>query len=98
MGIILISFSILFVLILEHRINLRQKYQHYTERFTRYYIDFLVILLAAASILGIFCLLSFIKLPGFVVECILIFLTTYSLFVILPIRAFDGVLGKIFRN
>ncbi len=98
MGIILISFGILFVLILEHKINLRKKYQIYTERFTRYYIDFLVMLLALSLEFGIFCLLSSINLPGFVIECIIIFLTIYALFVILPIRSIDGLLGKIFRD
>lgn len=98
MGIIIFTILSLVVLRVEYTLRLRTKYQTFSSRFTKYYIDFIVLLLILAVISVFIYLLSLISFPIFLIYYILIFAMLYSLFIILPIKSFDEFLKKIFNE
>lgn len=98
MGIFVLVFIGLLVLIVEHKVKLRPKYQEFSGKFTKYYIDFIAFLIASGVIFALLYLLALASLPEFLIQNIIIFAILYSLFVILPIKYFDELMKKIFND
>jgi hypothetical protein len=98
MGIIIVSFIVLIVLSIEHRIRIRPRYQMFSYKFSVFSMDFLILLISIGIGNALVFLLSLIHIPNFIIKYLLIFYFVYSLFIILPIKFFDEIMEKIFND
>lgn len=98
MGLIVLAFLTLFVLIIDHNLGFRAKYQFLVSKIQGYYIDFVAWLLLMVFIVAIGYLLLLTPLYEIIIVYFLIFLILYLHYVILPVKFFDEVTDKIFKD
>ena len=71
--------------VIEQNIKLRVKYQSFSARFTRYYIDFISFVLMLGCSFGLSVLLAYLNVPDIITENLFYILFLYSLYIIIPI-------------
>lgn len=98
MKIIFYSFILLFILITDHKLKLRHKYQLFSSKFKRYYIDFIALLILLGINAALIFLLSLTPLPITILKYLIFYLVVYSLFIVLPISFIDEAIEKIFND
>lgn len=98
MKIIIIALIGVLILSIEHKLRLRSKYQKFSEKFTKYYIDFIAVMVVLGVIFGVLYLLTLASLPYIIIEFVAIFAVMYSLFVILPIEYIDKLMSDIYND
>lgn len=98
MDIIIYALLGLLVLLVDYKLHIRNKYQTFSGRFTKYYIDFITFLIAFAIIAASLCLLFFFSTPEFLINYIIIFMLFYTLFIILPAKSIDDFVQNIYSK
>ncbi|MCX7923911.1 MAG: hypothetical protein N3B21_18145 [Clostridia bacterium] len=96
MWIITLAIAFVIALRIEGTLKLRYKYQKFSNRFS-YYIDFIALLLAFIAIYIIAYLLNLTPIPQIIVEYMLTILFIYALLIILPIKAIDEMMQRIYK-